>query len=275
MIVTVGQFTEPERQIKAKIWIALSVVGIEKRPHAALQKNMNRPNDSAHPYGGRYRELVDEFPDLFSNPDREGISVLHHEADAAAAEASVGSFLKQRGYGPDAARVGVVFDDPYWTILRDAVRFPDGRLGTHVRLIRKPIGAQTVAILPIWNGHALLLKNFRHAVRDWRLEIPRGFAEPGQSPEENARRELLEEVGGTVLELVRLGGLEADSGITNDKTDMFLARLDNYGVDARHEGIASISAVSISELERMIRDGELSDSFTIAAYAQARLRGLI
>jgi ADP-ribose pyrophosphatase len=125
-----------------------------------------------------------------------------------------------------------------------------------------------VAILPVWNDHVLLLKNFRHAIRDWRMEISRGFAEPGQTPEENAHRELLEEVGGAITDLVPLGGPEADSGITNDRTDLFLAHLERHGMGAIDEGIAAIAAVSFAELERMIRDNEIADSFTISAYAR-------
>lgn len=222
-----------------------------------------------------YRDLIQTVPALFSNPPGEGIIILLEDTQIAEAEAAVARHLARNEQDLESARVGVVFNDPYWTILRDAVRFLDGRLGTYIRLVRKPHGASTVAILPVWNDRVLLLRNFRHAVRDWRLEIPRGFAEPGQTPAENARRELLEEVGGSIVDLLPLGGLEADSGVTNDRTELFLAHLDGYGAGARDEGIVEIIALPIDDLERMIRDDEITDSFTISALARARLRRLI
>jgi hypothetical protein len=41
------------------------------------------------------------------------------------------------------------------------------------------------------------------------------------------------------------------------------------------EGIKSILWVTVAELEAMIRDGAITDGFTIAAFTRARLKGLI
>jgi len=222
-----------------------------------------------------YHALMVARPDLFVNPSPDGILILLDSPSIAAAEKAVLPRVQKRGYGAEAARVGVVYADPYLTILRDAVRFPDGALGTYIRLIREPGGVQSVAMLPVWNDKILLLRHFRHASRDWRLEIPRGFGEDGQSSEENARRELMEEINATPRELIALGSLEADSGLSGDVTDLFLAFLDGYGAGEAAEAISDVLPVSIEELERLIADGRIIDGYTIAAFARARLRGLV
>src|SRR5260221_12364143 len=95
-------------------------------------------------------------------------------------------------------------------ILRDAVCFPDGRLGIYSRMV----GDSTpgVIVLPIYQGPVLLIRHFRHATRTWHIEIPRGFGTKSFSSEENAFRELEEEVGATVSRLVSLGYVYSDTG---------------------------------------------------------------
>ncbi|MDQ6618945.1 MAG: NUDIX domain-containing protein [Pseudomonadota bacterium] len=44
-------------------------------------------------------------------------------------------------------------------------------------------------------GELLLGHLFRHPVRMWMRELPRGARESGESPEEAARRELMERSG--------------------------------------------------------------------------------
>ena len=44
-------------------------------------------------------------------------------------------------------------------------------------------------------GQLLLVRQFRHAVRKFTLELPAGHVEPGETPEEAARKELCEETG--------------------------------------------------------------------------------
>ena len=45
----------------------------------------------------------------------------------------------------------------------------------------------------------MLVRQYRHPVRDWTLEVPAGSVEEGESALEAAQRELLEEVGGTIV----------------------------------------------------------------------------
>src|SRR5262249_18088057 len=44
-------------------------------------------------------------------------------------------------------------------------------------------------------GHLLLVRQYRPAVEQVTLELPCGHVEPGETPEEAARKELLEETG--------------------------------------------------------------------------------
>ncbi|NGX46275.1 MAG: ADP-ribose pyrophosphatase [Chlamydiae bacterium] len=67
--------------------------------------------------------------------------------------------------------------------------------------------------------------NFCHATRSWELEVPRGFASAGESPEEAARRELVEETGLTADKLHFLGEMASDSGTSSALVKLFMAEV--------------------------------------------------
>jgi ADP-ribose pyrophosphatase len=56
---------------------------------------------------------------------------------------------------------------------------------------------------------------------------------------------------------------------------LFFAKLESVGEPQLGEGIAAIEQLSVAEFEARLLAGEITDSFTVAAYAHAKLRGLI
>ena len=56
------------------------------------------------------------------------------------------------------------------------------------------------------------------------LEIPAGRLEPGEEPEECARRELREEIGQAPAELRKIGELYSAPGYSQEKMHLFIAR---------------------------------------------------
>jgi ADP-ribose pyrophosphatase len=65
------------------------------------------------------------------------------------------------------SKIGVILDDPYIVVLRDLVRFPDGRLGGYFRVINRADlrGGQGAVVLPWVGGKIILLYQYRHATR--------------------------------------------------------------------------------------------------------------
>lgn len=221
-----------------------------------------------------YFALVQEYPTLFLNPPEGGITVLLKEDEIRAAEAAMRRYYEAQGLPAAWAEVGILYRDQYVLLLRDAVRFPDGQLGTYFRLIDET-GVPGVIILPVYQGKILLTRHFRHATRRWHLEIPRGFGTRGLTSEENARRELVEETGATIARIDSLGHAYPNTGATADCNEFFYAEITSYGPADEHEGISELFTVTVPELEALIRDNDIDDEFTIVAYTRAKLRGLI
>lgn len=220
-----------------------------------------------------YFAFAKAHPALFVNPPGAGFTILLDEAEIRKAESQMAQWLEAKGLPTDWAQVGIVYRDQYRMVLRDAVRFPNGLLGTYVRIVRD--GAPGVIILPIYQGKVLLIRHFRHATRTWHIEVPRGFGKMGLSSEENARRELEEEIGATIARLVSLGRVYPDTGALSEYNDFYYAEVESYGEIEADEAIVELLPTALSEFERMIRENEMTDGFTLTAYALAKAQGLL
>ncbi|MFG2243708.1 NUDIX hydrolase [Spirillospora sp. NPDC048823] len=153
------------------------------------------------------------------------------------------------------------------------MRFPDGRIGAYLRVVHanRQAGA---AVLATCDGRAVLMRHFRHATREWHWEIPRGSPEPGETPEQTARRELEEEIGVPARSIEFLGDFYADTGVVGSKAGLFWADVAHPRDSHPEEGIDRIELFSPQQLDLMLDRGEITDSFTMAALLHARRRGL-
>jgi len=222
----------------------------------------------------QYAAIRRQRPELFTNPPGAAHEILFDPREIKAAETAETARLNSRGLPSSWSRTGIVYQDPYQIVVRDAVRHPDGSLGTYVRTMptNSNIG---VAILPILDGEVVLLRHFRHATRGNHLEIPRGFGEPGIAPAEQAQKELREEIGSSADKLIDLGGFHSNTGIATDYTALYLAEIHELGEPQTSEGISDIMTYPARDVARMIRLGKITDSFTIGAFTRALLAGLL
>lgn len=221
----------------------------------------------------RYRELVETRPELFSRP-AGGIEILLDDTDIRAASKAVARRNRAKGLPAASASVGVLLEDFYILVLRDAVRFPDGSLGTHNRVVYAN-GSRGVGVLPLFRGEIVLLRVFRHSIGRFLLEIPRGSAEVGDSLEDTVLREVAEETGGRVSRAVHLGHAYCDTSLSNAGLDYFLAELDSVGDPQLAEGILEVVRVAPARFAEMVETGEMLDAHAINAFCRARLRGLL
>ncbi|MBM3393096.1 MAG: NUDIX hydrolase [Betaproteobacteria bacterium] len=72
-----------------------------------------------------------------------------------------------------------------------------------------------VAVLPLVDGNFGLLKIFRHPIRDYTWEVPRGFVDADEEASVSALRELEEETGlqCDARDLIDLGTMLPEPGI--------------------------------------------------------------
>ena len=126
-----------------------------------------------------------------------------------------------------------------------------------------------VNVVPMLDDHrVLMVRQFRAGTGAETLEIPGGMAEPGESPEEGARRELLEETGWEAGSMEMIGVVDSNPAIQNNATYTFLAR------DLRRRGEQSqdqaedieLVEVEIDQLDHLVQQGEITHSLVVAAF---------
>jgi ADP-ribose pyrophosphatase len=156
-------------------------------------------------------------------------------------------------------------------VLRDPVRFPDGSLGLYNRIIE----GRSVAAIPLLGDKVVLLRIFRHGMRSWSLEFPRGGCDRNETPEAAIRREITEEIGTAPREIVELGDFTPGGSILSIIATLFAVRIDALGRPDAAEGISGLEVMAVAEVEARIRSGEILDGFTMGAFLRARLAGLV
>jgi ADP-ribose pyrophosphatase len=71
-------------------------------------------------------------------------------------------------------------------------------------------------------GEVCLLRQFRHAVDGWLLELPAGKLDQGEQPLLTAQRELLEETGLSAERWLALGEYVSSPGVLSEIVHLFL-----------------------------------------------------
>ncbi len=136
-------------------------------------------------------------------------------------------------------------------------------------LRRTPEGLTGVGIVPIVDGECLLLRIYRHPVRRWGWEIPRGFVEPGENPAQAALRELQEETGYDCPPdaLIPLGEVSPEPGVINARIMLFAAtRCFQDGRPLGEElGRADIHCFPITKILAMTGSQDLYCATTMAS----------
>jgi ADP-ribose pyrophosphatase len=156
-----------------------------------------------------------------------------------------------------------MFDGKVFEIDRDRVKMPNGRDVT-VDVVRH---ARSVVLLPVPNpGHIVLIRQYRYAVNRWLWEAPAGSVDPGEEPEEAARRECHEEIGQLPETVVRLAALLPTPGYCNEEMVFFrLSGLTVPDEPAEPDEDEDIEprTFTIAEARDMVRRGEIVDMKTV------------
>jgi ADP-ribose pyrophosphatase len=140
-------------------------------------------------------------------------------------------------------------------------RFPDG--STHkVEIVRH---APSVVLIPMEaDGRVVIIRQFRAPLDRTTWEFPAGRLDPGESPEEAARRECEEEIGRVPHALERIRGLYPAPGFCDEQLIFFRAGdLRAPAPDSPHrpdedENIEARS-VTVAEARAMLERGEIVD----------------
>ena len=128
-----------------------------------------------------------------------------------------------------------------------------------------------VTILPVdEDGSCYMVRQFRYPFGRMMLEAPAGKLEYGEDHRECAVRELSEETGFTADELVYLGGCCTSPGFSTEVLHIYLAMGLHAGeCHPDQDEFLNVEKIPLSQLSRMVMDGEIDDAKTIVAVLKA------
>ncbi|MDP6823135.1 MAG: NUDIX hydrolase [Dehalococcoidia bacterium] len=131
--------------------------------------------------------------------------------------------------------------------------------------------SNSVVIVPITDdAEVLLVKQWRHAVQSVLLEAPAGHLNPGEEPRDAAVRELREEAGHSAERLESLPGFWAAPSISTEYMHGFLATgLTTSSLPQDDDEDVELARTAVADIPRLIREGTIVDSKSIAALLSA------
>jgi len=130
--------------------------------------------------------------------------------------------------------------------------------------------ADWVLVIPVTpDGQVVFVRQFRHGARRVVLEVPGGVMDGDETPEETARRELLEETGFSAASVRRLGTMLPNPAIHSASLHVVLAEGCCRIAEPDLDPLENIDVLlrSRSDVPAMIRSGELCHALVIAAFA--------
>jgi len=149
------------------------------------------------------------------------------------------------------------------SLVKEEVLLPSGKKIYRECVIHR--GAS--AIIPVKDdGKIILVKQYRHPVKEVLLEVPAGTLKPGEDPMKCAARELEEETGYKARKLTHLLTIYPSPGYSSEKLYIYLAEdLKRSAQNLEIDEDISVVEMSLEEILNRIREGAIKDSKTIAA----------
>ncbi len=160
---------------------------------------------------------------------------------------------------------GKLFD-----VFLETVTLPNGRIKDR-EVVRHPGAAAMVPLLE--NGKVVLVRQYRHAVDRFVLEIPAGTLEAEEEPIACAQRELVEETGYAAEDFEILAAILPAPGYTDEQIHIYLATgLAPAEQDLQDDEVLELEHIDFEEALAMIARGEIQDGKTIAGLLLTSMR---
>lgn len=129
-----------------------------------------------------------------------------------------------------------------------------------------------VNVVPVTKDQQLVLvRQFRHGLAAFNLEIPGGIVDPGESPQKTVVRELVEETGYVPETVELLSKVSVNPAIQDNWCHLFLATGCQLTQEQQLDGTEDIAVelVPLAQLPQLLAQGEIHHSLNCLALSLA------
>jgi 8-oxo-dGTP pyrophosphatase MutT (NUDIX family) len=164
-----------------------------------------------------------------------------------------------------------IYSNSWLTLREDRVIRPDGAEGIYSVVEMRP-SCGIVAINE--DNQIALVGQWRYVHDKYSLEIPTGGSEPGETPLDAAKRELVEETGLTARDWTALGTIDNSNGATTDIAHLFLARNLTTGPPVpQGDEQVELRWMPFVDSVLAVMEGEITESVSVAGILKVEFLG--
>jgi 8-oxo-dGTP pyrophosphatase MutT (NUDIX family) len=132
-----------------------------------------------------------------------------------------------------------------------------------------------VNVIPLTaEGEVVMIRQFRHGIAGFTLEIPGGMVDPGEAPIAAARREMREESGYDTDDVRPLGTIHPNPAILDNRCHSFVAHGARSVGECSFDGTeeCEVELVPLARIPDRIRDGTITHALVVVAFHWLALR---
>jgi ADP-ribose pyrophosphatase len=163
-----------------------------------------------------------------------------------------------------------VYDSPWIGLTKHDVLNPGGSPGTYSVVHFKNLALGILALDKDYN--TWIVGQYRYPIDQYSWEIPEGGGKRDVPPIDSAKRELLEETGITAQKWTKIQEMYLSNSASDEYCILYIAQDLTFG-EAQPEETEELELKKIhfDELYKMVNEGEIKDSLTVAIVLKAKL----
>jgi 8-oxo-dGTP pyrophosphatase MutT (NUDIX family) len=163
-----------------------------------------------------------------------------------------------------------IYDNPWINLTEHQVINPSGGPGIYGQVHFKNLA---IGIIPLdEEDNTWLVGQYRFTLNEYTWEIPEGGGPLGTDPLDSAKRELLEETGMTAKNWTEIQRMHLSNSVSDELSIIYIARELSYGeAEPEETEQLQIRKLPFNEAYKMVIDGLITDSLSVAAILKIRL----